>query len=722
MADLSGKSPQGRTRPTVRKQASPSSRTAKPVPRDNRGKIAVLGIAALCLVLVAIGAVMVSKGAGPSALPIDSGPRIAQGVFVGTIDVSGMTESEAAEAVEKAYGPLLESASAVVYGSQEALESAPNSLGEGQQAQGNIAAEQMTVDSAGNGESLSWTVTTVDLGAHIDSSALAKDALAASGFVFDEDEGSWKDEGSAPTDKPQGKIVIQPYCSFDGEKLEAFAASLDQSLGAGCVETSVVVSDGGARAVEGTPGTRIDRGMLSLDLSFALLSIYGTNSFAVTIEDAAPSISLADAQKVADEVTRALHGGVIFTCEGASWKASASQLGDWIDVLPVADSSGALRLQPMVDEEAMAPVLISNLAPGSEAAAVSFNVSDDGSVSVSVRGATHYPNAVHAAEVLQKVLFGEGGKAYSADGSEQAENPAEVTVEAQDAPENLTFDEALSAGLIQRISTFTTEFSTVPGTENRNHNIALACELLNNSIAKADGGRWSFNETAGNCNEERGFLDAGAIVDNEYVAEVGGGICQVATTVFNAVYEAGYTVVSRSNHSLYIASYPIGRDAAVSWPDLDFIWRNDTDSDVLLRAESGTGYLTVSLYGVNPHYSVSTETGDWQEGQKHDTRREYDETLAPGTSYVKTYGSDGSRVSVIRTVYGPDGSMVRQDNFVSVYAPLTEVIVEGPEAPDEPEDVSEPGSGGMQDAGSAGTQGAANNADAQTQPDAQQNS
>ena len=78
--------------------------------------------------------------------------------------------------------------------------------------------------------------------------------------------------------------------------------------------------------------------------------------------------------------------------------------------------------------------------------------------------------------------------------------------------------------------------------------------MLNNSIARADGGEWSFNDTVGEANEEAGFQAAHAIINGEYDDAIGGGIWQVATTVFNAVYEAGYPVTERRNHSLYILS------------------------------------------------------------------------------------------------------------------------------------------------------------------------
>ena len=167
-------------------------------------------------------------------------------------------------------------------------------------------------------------------------------------------------------------------------------------------------------------------------------------------------------------------------------------------------------------------------------------------------------------------------------------------------------------------------------------------------------------------------------MDGEYDVAIGGGICQVATTVFNAVYDAGFPVLTRHNHSLYIASYPTGRDAAVSWPDLDFVWQNDSASDVLVRLSCVDGSVTATLYGVDPGYKVSTTTGDWGEGRKYETRTTIDDTLAPNASYVKTRGTDGRTITIIRTVKDESGEVLHEDPFSSVYDPVTEVVVEGP--------------------------------------------
>ncbi len=253
-----------------------------------------------------------------------------------------------------------------------------------------------------------------------------------------------------------------------------------------------------------------------------------------------------------------------------------------------------------------------------------------------------------------------------------------MEVTAQATPTSLTFDEALSRGLVEEISSYTTEYSDAESMANRRHNIHLAADLLSDSIVPANGGVWSFYETSGECNEEAGFLGAGVIIEGEHDDAVGGGICQVATTVFNAVYDSGFPVLRRYNHTLRLTNYPDGRDAAVNWPDLDLRWQNDCASDVLLRCSYTETTLTVTLYGVDPGYVVSTQTGDWQEGEAHKTKVECDESMAEGASYVEVAGVDGSSISVFRTVRDQAGNVLHEDEFASLYQPEAEVVVAGP--------------------------------------------
>lgn len=113
--------------------------------------------------------------------------------------------------------------------------------------------------------------------------------------------------------------------------------------------------------------------------------------------------------------------------------------------------------------------------------------------------------------------------------SESRSEAPTIELSSTDLPSTVSFDDAVDFGLISEISSFTTQYSS--GAEARTVNIHTAADLLSNSIIKANGGTWSFNDTAGEATEDKGYQNAGAIVGGEYSDAIGGGICQVATTV-----------------------------------------------------------------------------------------------------------------------------------------------------------------------------------------------
>ena len=123
------------------------------------------------------------------------------------------------------------------------------------------------------------------------------------------------------------------------------------------------------------------------------------------------------------------------------------------------------------------------------------------------------------------------------------------------------------------------------GEPNRIHNVQLVSHLVDNHVI-APGATFSFNQTTGARTAEKGFREAPVIINGELQTGLGGGVCQVSTTVFNAAYEAGLPIVSRTNHALYISHYPQGRDATVNYPDTDLKFTNDT-GNWLLAAHVG---------------------------------------------------------------------------------------------------------------------------------------
>src|SRR5207253_5511620 len=136
----------------------------------------------------------------------------------------------------------------------------------------------------------------------------------------------------------------------------------------------------------------------------------------------------------------------------------------------------------------------------------------------------------------------------------------------------LSTEQARAMHISGLVSGYTTEYG---GIANRIHNVELVAHLVDDKLIAPDA-TFSFNKTTGERNAAKGFLVAPVIVNGELTTGLGGGVCQVSTTVFNAAFDAGLKITERTNHALYISHYPQGRDATVDYPSVDLKFVNDT--------------------------------------------------------------------------------------------------------------------------------------------------
>lgn len=144
-----------------------------------------------------------------------------------------------------------------------------------------------------------------------------------------------------------------------------------------------------------------------------------------------------------------------------------------------------------------------------------------------------------------------------------------------------------------RIGSYVTSFN--PQNKNRTNNIRLAAEAINNSVV-FPGETFSFNKTVGKRTADKGYLPAPVIVRGEFSEDIGGGICQVSSTLYNAVDNAGMTIVHRYSHSRSVPYIPPGRDATVSWYGPDFEFKNEYKQPVLIRARTLGHLLIIKIY------------------------------------------------------------------------------------------------------------------------------
>ncbi|MGG1657937.1 VanW family protein [Brevibacillus sp. NRS-1366] len=155
-------------------------------------------------------------------------------------------------------------------------------------------------------------------------------------------------------------------------------------------------------------------------------------------------------------------------------------------------------------------------------------------------------------------------------------------------------DQALISQVRKKmIGQYTTYFNS--GNKNRSHNIMLASMAINNYVV-LPGETFSFNKVVGKRTKEKGYLQAPVIVKGELSEGIGGGICQVSSTLYNAVDKAGLHIVQRYSHSRDVAYVPPGRDATVSWYGPDFVFQNKYAYPIMIRARSYHGNMYISVH------------------------------------------------------------------------------------------------------------------------------
>ena len=244
----------------------------------------------------------------------------------------------------------------------------------------------------------------------------------------------------------------------------------------------------------------------------------------------------------------------------------------------------------------------------------------------------------------------------------------------------LTTAKARTLGITQIVGSYTTIYG---GIANRIHNVQLVAHLIDHHYI-APGEEFSFNKTTGVRDASKGFLEAPVIINGELQTGLGGGVCQVSTTVFNAAYEAGLKITARTNHQLYISHYPTGRDATVNYPDTDLRFVNDTKHWLYLRTFVGSSSLTVNLYGTSPHRKVVTDTAPLTVTGPVPVRELSDPNLLVGTTAVDEAGSPALQTSVERKVYDRKGRLRYDDHWSSHYRGEYRIVRVGTKKPPPP--------------------------------------
>lgn len=527
-------------------------------------------------------------------------------------------------------------------------------------------------------EEQAWSVEASAVAASVDTTAVVESAMGVGrsggfGVRIAERARAWF-----------GGVDVDPVVVGDPAAVQIQVDRLAGEIGRAPRDATIVIegttpriepSLDGLAVQEDTLGSLLLRGFASLEREIDA----PVEPLPVTITDESAQEALAN--------TRTLLAGPVTVTHGeSSWDFSADQIAGWI----------AFRAVPADSDTATASAATTGTGSGSSAdtssgpdqPAVSgemklaaFISADEASATIAdAVGETSKP----AVDATFKVSSGTVSVVPSQDGTgpDVAALANDMTLTLLKGGErrvelrttrvepDRTTQEAQAMGIKERISTYTTEYAA--SNKPRVNNIHTLADALDGTLIPP-GGTFSFNGTIGERTAAKGYQEAPAIVNGELVPQLGGGICQVGTTIFNTVFESGLPVVERHNHSVYISHYPKGRDATVSWGGPDFKFKNDTSTWVLIATGYSNSSLTISLYGTDPGYEVSAQTGSWTNIKAHAVKEVPDPTKPVGARVVEERGVDGRTIVVTRIVK-KNGQVVREDDFRSVYRPEQEVV------------------------------------------------
>ncbi len=238
--------------------------------------------------------------------------------------------------------------------------------------------------------------------------------------------------------------------------------------------------------------------------------------------------------------------------------------------------------------------------------------------------------------------------------------------------------EELEAVLFRDVLSTTT--TNVSGSSARKGNVKLAGQAVNGTVLN-DGDIFDYNKVVGKRTRERGFGEAATYVNGETVNTVGGGICQVSSTIYLATLLANLEIVERYNHRFYPGYITLGMDATVSWGGPEFRFKNNTGYPIRIDVSYANSKLTVSVVGTKTDDTYVKMTHEVLSTKGYETEYVESADLAPGAQKQKQNGYTGYEVVTYRNVYDGSGNLVSsKQEAKSSYKSRNRIMLVGPAA------------------------------------------
>jgi vancomycin resistance protein YoaR len=508
----------------------------------------------------------------------------------------------------------------------------------------------------------SWTATLRDVGVSIDANEALDRAVA-----YGREDSAFRRLRSVAALARSGEQLAMPI-SLDYKQLDRWFDEIDLGLGSPPRNASVEIQGTNVVIVPEVDGVVVDRDRARAEVESQLLNLTPIEA-RLPVSTKIATVRVADLEPARELLLRAMSNPIQISNAGGLWTLPATDLVQFLRQDVVLGETGAAAIHLGLDRDKLAAWLEERLGAAIETEPVDAEVGWNGerlvSVVPSVDGARL--DAAKLAERVEGSFFGSGG-----------------TVEAPVTHIKPTIDSANldKFGITTLLGSGQSNYSG--SSDGRSTNVEVGASLLNGTLIPPQS-EFSFNGSIGWIDEDKGFVEA-QVIDGEKIGkDIGGGICQVSTTVFRAAYLSGLPITEWWPHRFRIGFYEFdgwkpGLDASILQPTedpatwADFKFENPSSHWMLIESWADGVNVVVNIYGADLGYDVESTGPTWgAKTQMLPPQEVVDDELDPGTVSLGQVAGIGEELSHYRVVRDRNGEVLWERSFYTKYFPRGDV-------------------------------------------------
>ena len=560
--------------------------------------------------------------------------RIVPGVSVAGLDVSGMTYDEAIAALSNSY----------TYANE-------------------------AIYTFRDGDRI-WQMSAEDLGVSFDVDETIDSAYEV---------GHTPDSIRNLTDQASAWFMgksVRPIVTYNQSVAEAFLMGIAADIDRDPTDATLSLDGLVVNTTRGQTGRELNVGATLVQLTEAVLAFDSGREIPLVINETPPIVWNVD--DAANRIRTALSGSISLTATSETgqqlgpWTVSQEQILSLLTVMLLDNGDGTRSYDVSINMDSFSGFL-DTLAPGLITSPVdgrfNFDPSNGQLVVIEPSASGRELNIVDTIARLEEAVFSNDGRIV----------PMAFTYTLPQYHNQVT---AAELGITELVAESTTYFT---GSENnRRTNIAVGASKLDGVIIPP-GAEFSFNYFLGEIEPENGFVDGKVIFGGRTVTGIGGGICQVSTTVFRAAFEGGFAITERNSHGYRVGYYelnsaPPGLDAAIWQPERDFRFQNNTPHHLLIETDIYPAQDAIQFrFYSTKHWRTEIEDAIVRDvvpapANSFISNRD----LQPGEIRQVDYSADGADVTVYRNIYDMSGELINRDYEYTHYLPWQAIFEVAP--------------------------------------------